>query len=120
MKARPVAALALVGWYLMVPPPSSGVDWHIRATAPLNQWLVAHTFDTAKECEDYHTLVLQQVKGKTSINPQNGDEAAATGMSLSQCIASDDPRLKGNWKCRCQFTNVPNAIRSSKPEGRAN
>ncbi len=93
MKLRHAAALALAGWYLMMPtPPSkdSGYWGKLRALAfgspqyaPMSQWQQLGTFDTAKECE----------AGKTT--------ARAIANSIIKgddpvCIATDDPRLKGN------------------------
>ena len=43
MKPRHAAALALVGWYLMVPPPDN-------LTAPISAWEVAASYDTGKHC----------------------------------------------------------------------
>jgi hypothetical protein len=49
MKLRHAAALALVGWYLMMPPS----DGHsIDRNAPLDKWEVYSGYDTAKECEE--------------------------------------------------------------------
>lgn len=44
MKTCHAAALALLGWYLMVP--LVGGD----ASAPLSQWRTIDSFDTAQEC----------------------------------------------------------------------
>jgi hypothetical protein len=103
MKSRHAAALALVGWYLMVPPTMGETRWicgkdsSIAALArqwldwgegcstynqvaapgaPLSQWHRVNRFDTVAECERGR---LQLSRGK-----------------WAQCIASDDPRLKGD------------------------
>jgi hypothetical protein len=49
MNLRHAAALALMGWYLMVPPFSAlnTPDPY----APLNKWRVVHSFETSNECE---------------------------------------------------------------------
>ena len=44
MNLRHAAALALVGWYLMVPPLSN-------PSAPLSKWNLYRSYDTARECE---------------------------------------------------------------------
>jgi len=57
MKPLHAAALALVGWYLMLPPPhteyaQSGQIIDVRADneAPLSQWTIARSYDTAAQC----------------------------------------------------------------------
>jgi hypothetical protein len=56
MKPRHAAALALVGWYLMMPPNTQG--WFSKTknndeAAPLDQWTIVRSFDTALMCEHY-------------------------------------------------------------------
>jgi hypothetical protein len=70
MNPRHAAALALVGWYLMVPPVTS--DGRTQKDAPLSRWYIASNFETKEECE--------QVR------------QASSGSAI--CVASDDPRLK--------------------------
>jgi len=70
MKLRHAAALALVGWYLMMPPSTS--SGRIQKDAPLSRWYIFTTFETKKECE----------------------KARQFSSGLSICVASDDPRLK--------------------------
>jgi hypothetical protein len=78
MKLRHAAALALVGWYLMVPPQTR--TWWIGEeryddAAPLNRWTIEQSFDKAELCE-----AARQ----------------ATQAGHAVCVATDDPRLKGN------------------------
>ena len=99
MKARHAAALALVGWYLMTPPQSldmSGVTrenakteipkrvkayaW-LFAASPLSIWKTKNFFDTAEECKHQKNLDV---------------EADSPDYIFEKCIATDDPRLKGN------------------------
>ena len=104
MKLRHAAALALVGWYLMVPPNQAGwacgqsfaavLSHQLFGTgddklcahysslpdldAPLSQWHQAgEPFETLSECEEVRDKRLKE-----------------PGMMLAKCIASDDPRLK--------------------------
>ena len=52
MKLHHAAALALMGWYLMLPPdPKTGTP--PDTTAPLNTWRSEGTFETARECQAY-------------------------------------------------------------------
>jgi hypothetical protein len=89
VKPRHVAALALVGWYLMLPPVRP--DGSVNANAPLSKWKTSNTYDTADECK---TALLSlragwvgYANGRQLNYPSQKDTAA--------CIATDDPRLKG-------------------------
>ena len=111
MDARHAAALALVGWYLMVPPSMSEMDWTCGASlsahayhklfgtgdekecakfaeieapnAPISKWHEMSPFETLLDCEKaQHELLVRSRAG----SPQAG----------AQCVATDDPRLKGN------------------------
>jgi hypothetical protein len=89
---RHVVALALVGWYLMMPPLR-------ELQAPLSRWRIYKAFDTAEACE--HELVAEQrwVKSgskdrKVLTYSQDGKEQYFDGLA-GQCVATDDPRLKG-------------------------
>ena len=98
MKPRHAAALALVGWYLMVPPilsngPSpSIVDARVGVEKPLSEWDVQDTFDSATECK----RARQTLTAKTVANDPNLRALLEKADSLAQCVATDDPRLKGN------------------------
>jgi hypothetical protein len=87
MNLRHVAALALVGWYLLMPPMTP--DRHFNTFGPLSKWSVAKAFDTAGECNNFKSdALMESMTKKVAIGVE--------GYSASQCIASDDPRLKGN------------------------
>jgi hypothetical protein len=52
MTLRHAAALTLIGWYLLAPPiVHDPGHWHPNLAAPLNEWIVGKSFDTATECE---------------------------------------------------------------------
>ena len=89
MNLRHAAALALVGWYLLVPPHGPNGRWDPRA--PLSKWVMDGSYDTAKECDArYHRdldLALD-MKRKHLSPPDIFDEVRA-----EECIAADDPRL---------------------------
>jgi len=86
VKFRHAAALALTGWYLMVPP----IDNLARQLAgqqewPLSTWEHYASYDTAKECESAKSdLARDAVKDE---NAQN-------------CVSSDMARFKGPT---CQY-----------------
>jgi hypothetical protein len=96
MKPRHAAALALVGWYLMVPPP---VDepYKVNTEAPLTSWKVYQTFSTLDEC-DKSLVSMQDKYQHTASAPlgtiKKGSRAFALQMTFAQCVASDNPRLK--------------------------
>jgi hypothetical protein len=88
MKLRHAAALALVGWYLMVPPSTD-------ERAPLFQWEVVASYDSASACRE----ALHKSKDPAQVEsdyPSLARLFAAQGFLAAQCIATDDPRLKGN------------------------
>jgi hypothetical protein len=86
MNFRHATALALVGWYLMVPP---GHNKAVDTNAPLSRWAMFLSFDTAKECE--------RAGDKLRAMFRDSPEFKSQGQQLSEavvCVASDDPRLK--------------------------
>jgi len=101
MTFRHAAALALTGWYLMVPP-----DHSVSLVARLWRghfagWSINESFDTAKQCEAARTLLIATATAETKKLPADAAELGADGKPLfreldSLCIATDDPRLKGN------------------------
>jgi len=119
MNPRHAAALALVGWYLMVPQPlpNGNVDFK----APLSHWMQAANFDASGDCDRGRAAALteasqklDQVKRRLDALPPEVKHSTqplgqiapeiyradveATQFVLAaayaQCIATDDPRLK--------------------------
>jgi hypothetical protein len=89
MKPRHVAVLALVGWYLLIPPIDKG--GRVEASLPLDYWLNLDSFVTAAECRD---AALQR---QTEVEREPGNsEARIETYRGWRCIATDDPHLKGN------------------------
>jgi hypothetical protein len=80
MKPRHAAALALVGWYLMLPPPDLAAVH--RTDAPLSRWLQIGTYNSVKECNE----------NRAALKPQTEDVRWAVTQAV--CIAADDLRLK--------------------------
>ena len=90
MKPRHAAALALVGWYLMVPPCAmKGKVWTFSSDAPIHQWKVEDPFDRAADCARAQRFHID------AVNPNGSPNFYAYWLS-AQCIATDDLRLKGN------------------------
>jgi hypothetical protein len=117
MKPRHAAALALVGWYLMVPPRAQDGSPNIRA--PLPKWNQASNgFDTASECsmarnqealrvvrnldavkQEIEALPNTENQPLSKVAPKTYDRYAnalnaADALTDSRCVATDDPRLK--------------------------
>ena len=86
MNPRHAAALALVGWYLMIPPRTAHDQQTFDDRAPLARWFVFSVHDAAHECEGAKFLNREGHK-------QSGDPMKAA-LDSAQCIATDDPRLK--------------------------
>lgn len=70
------AALALVGWYLMVPPP-----YYIDI--PMAHWQRRAVFDTKAQCQIGRVNLIQ--------HPPKG--VRYYDWNYPQCVSSDDPRL---------------------------
>jgi hypothetical protein len=85
MNLHHAAALALVGWFLMVAPvEQTGPFAKVDIKAPLNEWDSQATFDDRQACENARTEYL-------AYPPPCCGEVGEKGIL---CVASDDPRLK--------------------------
>jgi len=92
MKLRRAAALALVGWYLMVPPMTLVSGRPAALTeAPLGRWNTSASFGNSKACVRYQLARVDEQKRRSD---QVGREYWLEVFSNSLCIASGDPRLK--------------------------
>src|SRR5208337_3771793 len=104
MNPRYASALALVGWYLMVPP-DSRVPHSVDSAAPIPRWSIITNFESADTCKQA-LRELRNKNGKPSKldftgrlrrfqQRQGADhELARARVDHAACIASDDPRLK--------------------------
>lgn len=103
LKSRHLAALALVGWYLMMPPDSTKIPHDVESEAPLSRWAIVASFDTQEHCEK--TLADLQNKEEDPVDLdqtgklqrlQKHDPALGKARAINAgCVASDDFRLKG-------------------------
>jgi len=96
VKARHAVALALVGWYLMVPPTPIRHPQPDANMPPISRWENRGSFDTAKECDSERWKKIMDWNYKNTV--KDGDIDSVEGQlvaqyTLGQCIASDDPRL---------------------------
>jgi hypothetical protein len=116
-KTLPGHALALLGWYLMVPsaPSKYGEGWKAYFAHLLHPpgfysgWDIAQSFDSAKECEtrrqelvtaslalkqtDIGTLRQEFLSDGASTKQADAWIIPVEKASQVRCIASDDPRL---------------------------
>jgi hypothetical protein len=94
MKSCHVAALVFAGWCLMTPPLVQGKHGVVDGDAPLLKWTVTNAFDTAAECENFRGTSLIFDQKRSAQDPTNQSyKVSRAQRALSQCIASDDPRL---------------------------
>src|SRR5271167_4608095 len=79
------AALAIVGWYLLLPPfrangPTSDPNTQLEANtlAPFSEWSTIAEFNTEKECQAYpdHFLKLLNSDGSTTEEKRGASSAA--------------------------------------------
>jgi len=114
VKLRDTAALALAGWYLILPNPL--LDGSPDTKAPLSAWTQSGLFDRAADCEQANLKLIQRAEQRLSrldkrvdSSPKNRplttEAAAALGAKyddikagamralFSQCVWSKDPRL---------------------------
>ena len=88
MKSRHAAALALVGWYLIVAPiEHTGPFTRVDIKAPMKEWDMQATFDIKESCETARAEYL-------AYPPPAASNLA--GDKFIQCVSADDPRLKAN------------------------
>ncbi|MGD1027539.1 hypothetical protein [Candidatus Binatus soli] len=130
MKPRHAIALALVGWYLMMPlvqnkkfvetvsPPMGAKtsesdcgqlhyltgELRVDLKAPLSKWMIGHYSDSMQDCQAF--LNKFKSKDKSEGNAKRGrDRKRIQAMEQAlianaKCVAGDDPRLKGNEEIR--------------------
>jgi hypothetical protein len=91
---RHATALALLAWYLLVPPlmestekPEPDVD------APFGKWQRIDSFNSEDECDKGLDAHLQAMREGSFTNP-SGVPVNLFQLQLGTCFADDDPRLK--------------------------
>lgn len=112
MDPRHAAALALVSWYLMVPPlskPPAALATNIDAInaynrvpqrVPLSQWSLFESFDSADECRAFKDAAYANKEYQFKAGKRVNFDDVVKGYDhyagvWGECIATDDPRLKG-------------------------
>jgi len=106
MKLRHAAVLALVGWYLMMPPIESCLGAFSGGSCeqtPLAKWQIRVTRDSLEECEKSKAVWIE--KGRMYLGESDArsrtrglrmapNEADFLADTEAICVATDDPRLK--------------------------
>jgi hypothetical protein len=89
MVPRHAAAIAVVGWYLMIP--SSMLPPGVAYNEPLSKWQIVRGFDTADGCDDFLNIFFEHSRQKQALKmlkPTYWD------YMFAESIATDDSRLK--------------------------
>ena len=89
MKPRHAATLALIAWYLMMPQRS--VNAPINMSLPLAEWRVYETFNSGANCQKKFIRLY-------ALAEQNKQYDLQSLYLNSQCVPSDDARLKPSPK----------------------
>ena len=100
---RHAATLAVVSWYLMMPPDSTRIPHSVEATAPLSRWSIVANYTTQENCEKTLAGIQNTQRDPLVLDTtgrlkrlQKGDVALGIARAInSGCVASDDFRLKG-------------------------
>jgi hypothetical protein len=108
MKYRDAIAFGMLGWMLMIPPGhllphQAHRNKHTAlvpdATAPLNGWYPVETFSTEILCRNALGELSGPSRGRDAFMTRYHDprehKFMVKALSMGQCIASDDPRVKG-------------------------
>jgi hypothetical protein len=100
--SRHFAALAFVGWYLMMPPDSARIPHDVEADAPLSRWVNVASFDSEDHCEKALTNIQNNEQDPITLDKtgrlkryDRNDAALGKARALNAgCVSSDDIRLK--------------------------
>ena len=105
MNSRHAAALALVGWYLMMPPTLAETSCS-GILSTLDRWMDKDAHDKACDeqskivnfkapISEWHKLMPLETRPECEGLRQRGSVLRRSDpLSFAQCIATDDPRLK--------------------------
>ncbi len=107
MRIQHALALVTLGWFLMIPPGHLVSQANNKkkkqlvpdATAPLNGWYPVETFTTETLCRQNLRELGAPSPARTAFMKQHRDprehQYFARALPMGQCIATDDPRVKG-------------------------
>ena len=100
---RHAAALAVVSWYLMMPPDSARIPHSVDSAAPLTRWSIVANYPTQPSCEKVLADIQDKQQDPLVLDTtgrlkrlQKNDVALGIARAInSGCVESDDFRLKG-------------------------
>ena len=92
-KAQHILALALVGWYLMIPPPKQiGSSFQTNFKAPIEKWAQIRRFKQKSECEATRAAYAKNPPGGVTDMLSSKQEERAL-WNAAQCVSTNDPRI---------------------------
>ncbi len=99
MRLRHADALVLVGWYLLMPP---WIGPTLDLRTPLSKWVNQGSFDSDEQCENARADLINGFKGDLDTAEGKAPDCEDVAMlqmadeveEESECVATDDPRLK--------------------------
>jgi hypothetical protein len=102
-KSRHFAALAFVGWYLMMPPDSAKIPHDVDPDVPISRWINVTSFPDQDSCEkalanlqnNFQDPIELDKTGKLKRLDKNDAALGKARAINAACVASDDWRLKG-------------------------
>jgi hypothetical protein len=89
---RHATALAIVGWYLMVPTPAP--ETFMTVTPPIGRWAHRGSYDSEKECDQALDEMYRKSERAGFEMKGFSPEDVRRSWAFAQCISTDDPRLK--------------------------
>jgi hypothetical protein len=103
LHSRHLAALAIVGWYLMMPPDSAKIPHDVDSETPISRWIVVTNFPDEDTCEKALTDIQNNQQDPVTLDKtgklarlKKNDVALGKARAVNAaCLASDDIRLKG-------------------------
>ena len=97
MNLRRAAALALVGWYLMIPPigndRETGRGVFVNWAAHISGWKTEGVYDSAAECSKARAGLYEDFMKNHWMPSEREKAVVSQAFANGQCIATDDPRL---------------------------
>ena len=103
MKPRHAAALALVGWYLMLPPltenppPHAAENALVDTQAPLSQWDSDGSFDSAIQCNRARGQATENVKNMADQEFSDEKAVRARGLSVDEKVENRTLRIYSRY-----------------------
>jgi hypothetical protein len=94
------------GWSLLIPPVFSPMGDHPRSfndlSAPLNRWDIWASFDLETDCEKEKQRIRDEAPLRLKFAQEHPEQdrngnivAVSEAWQMAECVATDDPRLKG-------------------------